>query len=144
MSIDPNDPDNGRTGHWQDVEAISQERRPQELAPASGQDNANLIYILYLVNFAVPFLGIVGVIMAYSARDRAGPELRSHYDNQIRIFWTTVIGYIVSAILFVVFIGIIMMLAVFVWKIVRVATAMSLLSRGAPVRNVQSLSFTSE
>ncbi|GLQ21005.1 DUF4870 family protein [Algimonas porphyrae] len=139
------------SGHWDEVEAVQRyerELREQEdqqtLKPQRGQDNANLIYILYLVNMAVPFLGIVGVIMAYSARDHAEPDLQSHYDNQIRIFWITVIGYIISVVLMLVFIGVLLALLVFIWKIVRVATAMSLLSRGLPVRNVESFSFTSD
>lgn len=123
---------------------MTYDQNPQSLSPQRGQDNANLIYILYLVNFAVPFLGIVGVIMAYSGRNDAAPDLRSHYDNQIRIFWVTVIGYIISVVLMLVFIGFLLAIAVFIWKIVRVATGMSLLSRGQGVRNVQSLSFTSE
>ncbi|MGB6231183.1 MAG: DUF4870 domain-containing protein [Litorimonas sp.] len=143
-----------KPGHWSDAEMRSMEAmadmdpvpRPptQELHPSSGQNNANLIYILYLVNFAVPFLGIVGVIMAYSARDQAGPELRTHYDNQIRIFWITLIGYAVSFVLAFVLIGFLTGLAVAIWKVVRVATGMSVLSRGAPVRNVESFAFTSE
>lgn len=136
------------SGHWQDVPSRGESYRddPQrhDLTPQRGQDNANLIYILYLVNIAVPFLGLVGVIMAYSARATAAPDLRSHYDNQIRIFWLTVIGYFVSVVLMFVLIGFLLAFAVFIWKIVRVATGMSLLARGQPVRNAESLSFTSE
>lgn len=137
--------------HWDEVEAVRRyeremrdQSRQQDLRPQRGQDNANLIYILYLVNLAVPFLGIVGVIMAYSARYDAAPDLRSHYDNQIRIFWTTVIGYIISGVLMLLLVGFLLIFIVFIWKITRIATAMSLLSRGEPVRNVQSLSFLSE
>lgn len=131
------------SGHWQDVPPRGEPQR-RDLTPQRGQDNANLIYILYLVNFAVPFLGIIGVIMAYSGRASAAPDLRSHYDNQIRIFWITVIGYFVSLVLMLVLIGFLLAIAVFIWKIVRVATGMSLLSRGQPVRNVESFGFASE
>ena len=113
-------------------------------ATTATQDNANVIYILYLVNIVVPFLGIVGVIMAYSARDRAPAGLRSHYDNQIRIFWTTLIAYAVSFVLVFILIGILTGLLVTLWKVVRVATGMSLLSQGKAVGNAQSLAFTSE
>lgn len=146
----PND-DNNPNNHWDEVKAVQRYERElqardnlQTLKPQRGQDNANLIYILYLVNFAVPFLGIVGVIMAYSGRDHADDALASHYENQIRIFWTTVIAYIISFILMFVIIGFFLIMLVFVWKVVRVATGMSLLSRGLPVRNVGSLSFTSD
>lgn len=148
MSHDPNIGNGEPSGHWQDVPPrggpYHDDPRRRDLTPQRGQENANLIYILYLVNFAVPFLGIVGVIMAYSGRATAAPDLRSHYDNQIRIFWTTVIGFIVSVVLAVILVGFVLMLVVAIWKIVRVATGMSLLSRGAEVRNVESLSFTSE
>jgi uncharacterized membrane protein len=148
MANDPDTIGEEPSGHWQDVpphgEPYRDDLQRRELTPQRGQDNANLIYILYLVNFAVPFLGIVGVIMAYSGRATAAPDLRSHYDNQIRIFWLTVIGYFVSIVLMLVVIGFLLAIAVFIWKIVRVATGMSLLSRGQPVRNVESFSFTSE
>lgn len=144
MSSDPNAP----SDHWDEVEAVQryerEERKKQALQPQRGQDNANLIYILYLVNMAVPFLGIVGVIMAYSARDHAPADLRSHYENQIRIFWVTVIGYAIAIVTSIILIGLLIGLMVFIWKIVRVATGMSLLSRGVPVQNTQSFSFTSD
>lgn len=148
MANDPNATGDERSGHWQDVprhdDLSGAGTQRHDLTPQRGQDNANLIYILYLVNFAVPFIGMVGVIMAYSARATAAPDLQSHYDNQIRIFWTTVIGYTVSVVLMFVLVGFLLIFAVFIWKIVRVATGMSLLARGEPVRNVESMSFTSE
>lgn len=148
MAKDPTIIGGESSGHWNDVPAqnapVREPDTRRDLTPHQGQDNANLIYILYLVNFAVPFLGIVGVIMAYSGRATAAPDLRSHYENQIRIFWTSIIATIISVILLFVIIGFFTILAVMIWKIVRVATGMSLLARGAPVRNVQSLSFTSE
>jgi uncharacterized membrane protein len=148
MPNGPNEIGGENSGHWQDVpprhERPSYGEHHYNWETKRAQDNANLIYIFYLVNFAVPFLGIVGVIMAYSARATASPELLSHYDNQIRIFWTTIIASIISVVLMFVFIGFIAIFVVLIWKIVRIATGMSLLARGAPVRNVESLSFTSE
>ena len=109
-----------------------------------GRDTANTVYILYLVNLVVPFLGIVGVIMVYNARPSASDAARTHLDNQIRIFWTTVIGTLISIVLLVILIGFLTSMLLVVWKIVRVATGLSLLSRGAPVRNVESFNFVSE
>ena len=117
-----------------------------DLQPSSGgtQDTANIVYILYLVNIVVPFLGIAGVIVAYSNREAAGPGLRTHYDNQIRIFWTSFVGYLISAVLMLILIGFVTGMLVFVWRLVRVITGMSLLGAGKPVRNANTFAFTSE
>lgn len=76
----------------------------QPLNPAPGPSMASLsrdedltlpivIYVLYLLT--IPTGGIallVGLIMAYASRDRAGPAAESHYTFQIRTFWLSLMG----------------------------------------------------
>ncbi len=91
-----------------------------------------IIYILYLSHF-VPVVGwvasIVGLILAYVERDTAPEWLKSHYTFQIRTFWIGLLYFCVSCVLLIVLIGIPMLLAVWIWFIVRCALGLSRLLR---------------
>ncbi len=95
--------------------------------------NANLIYILYLVAFAAGITGIVGVVMAYLAKDTAPEWLRTHYSNQINIFWKGLLYILVSLILCVVLIGFVLIFVSTLWYIVRIVKGMQALTRNEPV-----------
>ncbi len=62
-----------------------------EPAPAAATDDRvgpGAVYALYILSFlTVWFTAVIGVIVAYVLRDRAGPMARSHYDFQIATFW---------------------------------------------------------
>lgn len=100
--------------------------------------NANLIYILYLVGLAAGITTIVGVVMAYMAKDQAPDWLRSHYRNQIHIFWKGVVYCLIGSVLTVVLIGFLILLAAVVWYIVRVVKGMQALTRGEAYPNPES------
>lgn len=103
--------------------------------------NANLIYILYLVGLVVGITPIIGVIMAYIARGDADGVLRSHYDNQINIFWKWILYVVISFVLTVVLIGFLLLLGVLIWYIVRVIKGMQTLGRGEAYPNPASWGF---
>lgn len=73
-----------------------------------------VIYVLYLLAIPTAFLSLIlGVVLAYANRDRAGPAARTHYEFLIRTFWLSVVWIpvgvvvcIVGAILSVVLVGI--------------------------------------
>ena len=94
-----------------------------------------IIYILYLSHF-VPVIGwvasIVGLVLAYVERDTAPEWLRSHYTFQIRTFWIGLLYFVVACVLVVVLIGIPLLVAVWVWFIVRCALGLSRLLRNEP------------
>ena len=108
-------------------------------APASGFSHQHemplIIYILYLSHF-VPVIGwvasIVGLVLAYVERDTAPEWLRSHYTFQIRTFWIGLLYFVVACVLVVVLIGIPLLVAVWVWFIVRCALGLSRLLRNEP------------
>jgi uncharacterized membrane protein len=97
------------------------------------KNNVNLIYILYLCGFIAGITALIGVIMAYIGRDGAPPELRSHYDNQISIFWKMFVFVLAGLVLTVVLIGALVLLAAAVWLIIRVIKGMQALSAGQPI-----------
>jgi uncharacterized membrane protein len=103
--------------------------------------NANLVYILYLVAIVIGVTSIVGVIMAYVAKDQADPLLKSHYDNQINIFWKGLLYMLIGVVTSIIVIGFLVLLAALVWYIVRCVKGMQALSAGQPIENPGSWVF---
>lgn len=107
----------------------------------SQSGNANLIYILYLVAVVLGVTAIVGVIMAYMAKDEAPEWLRSHYRNQIHIFWKGLLYSLIGVVLTVVLVGILILIAAFIWYVVRTIKGMQALSKGEAYPNPDSWGF---
>ncbi len=99
----------------------------------SDAGNANLIYILYLIAFAAGITALVGVIMAYVARDDAPEWLRSHYRNQINIFWKGLLYTVVSLVLCVILIGFVLIFISVIWYVVRIVKGMQALTKGEAI-----------
>ncbi len=119
----------------------SHQGEPQISTNPAERGNANLIYILYLVAIAVGLTAVVGVVMAYMAKEEAPDWLKSHYNNQINIFWKGLLYMVVSSLLMMVLIGFVLILVAFVWYIVRVVKGMQALSKGEPIPNPGSWGF---
>lgn len=102
---------------------------------------ANLIYILYLVGVVAGITALVGVIMAYVAKDEAPGWMKSHYHNQINIFWKALLFMIAGGILSIVLIGFLVMFITLIWYVVRIAKGMQTLSRGEAYPNPASWGF---
>lgn len=83
-----------------------------------------LIYILFLANIIVPFLGLIGVVMAYVNKADAPEWLQSHYQFQIRTFWIGLLYVMVGAILSVIIIGWFIILFTVVWIVIRCVKGM--------------------
>lgn len=108
---------------------------PATHASGVGRDERQLafvVYILYLAHF-VPLVGwaasIVGLVLAYVECDAAPPWLASHYTFQIRTFWIGLLYYVVSIALCMIIIGIPLLVATWIWFIVRCALGLSRLLR---------------
>jgi len=59
-----------------------------------------VVYALYLLGLINGLTVLIGLIIAYANRDRAGPVMESHYTFQIRTFWIAVAWWIIAAVLF--------------------------------------------
>jgi uncharacterized membrane protein len=104
---------------------------PPEPVFAQGGDARMIplvIYILYLIPIGVTH--IVGLVMAYVARDTAPEWLRSHYSFQIRTFWIGLLYFCIAGVLCVVLIGFALLPVVVIWFIVRCALGLARLSQG--------------
>lgn len=82
---------------------------------------AFIIYLAYLAAIAFTPLSVAGVVLAYVNRDTAPDWLKTHYTFQIRTFWIGLLYGSVSILLCFVVIGIPLLLATFVWYVVRCA-----------------------
>ena len=78
---------------------------------------------------------IIGVIMAYLNKAEAPDWLKTHYQFLIRTFWIGLLYSVIGFILVFVFVGILVLLFVLVWLIVRCVKGMKLLDEGKPHPN---------
>ena len=103
-----------------------------------GSTNALVIYILYLAGLVIGITGIVGIVLAYISRGKAGGFVESHYTFLIRTFWIGLLYALISAVLMFVIIGFLLMFAAAVWFIARCILGLQALQRGEPVKNPES------
>lgn len=89
-------------------------------APQPGDTTlAMVVYALLLAGFVVGITPIVGVIIAYVYRGKGPPWLDAHYRYQIRTFWIGLLYAFIAALLSLIGIGLILMLGLAIWLIVR-------------------------
>ena len=89
---------------------------------SESQDNINtvkLVYILYLANIVIPFLSIIGVVVAYVNKDDEPEWLQTHYQFQIRTFWIGLLYLFFGGILSIILIGWLILLFWLIWVVVR-------------------------
>ncbi|MDE0053859.1 MAG: hypothetical protein OXT64_06340 [Gammaproteobacteria bacterium] len=99
------------------------------------------MYALYAISVAVGVTAIVGVVLAYMAREDAPNWLASHYRFQIRTFWLLLLFSLIAAVLTVVLIGYLVLLATAGWLLVRCVKGWRHLDRREPVENVETWLF---
>ena len=105
---------------------------------APGGSNVLLVYILYLAGLFLGITAVVGVVMAYIARDRAQGWVASHYEFQIRTFWLTLLYAAIGLVLSLVMIGIPVLRATFVWYIIRNVKGLIRASQDEPIPDPKS------
>jgi uncharacterized membrane protein len=79
--------------------------------------------------------------MAYMAKEEAPDWLKSHYNNQINIFWKGVLYSLIGLVLSIVLIGFLVLLAALIWYIVRTVKGMQALAKDQPIDNPGSWGF---
>ena len=105
---------------------------------APGGSNVLLVYILYLAGLFLGITAVVGVVMAYIARDRAQGWVASHYEFQVRTFWLTLLYATIGLVLSLVMIGIPVLMATFVWYIIRNVKGLIRASQDEPIPDPKS------
>ena len=103
-----------------------------------GPTNVQVIYASYLLGFVIGVTPLIGIVIAYMNRGKAGDWIETHYTWAIRTFWLGILYGLVAFFLSIVVIGFLLMLAVAVWVIVRVVVGLQMVGRGEPIRNPES------
>lgn len=103
-----------------------------------GPTNVQVIYASYLLGFVIGVTPLIGIVIAYMNRGKAGGWIETHYTWAIRTFWIGILYGLVAFVLAFVLIGFLLMLAVAVWVIVRVVVGFQAVGRGVPIRNPES------
>ena len=111
---------------------MSTENPNQDLA------NKNITQIIYGL-YAAAVLGIptniVGIVMNYIKReDVAGTLYESHFRWQMRTFWFTLLwGVIGTILIFALGLGVLVLIALFIWYVYRIVKGWLRLSEGKPM-----------
>lgn len=104
--------------------------------PPRLQDDKTLPGIVYALMIAGVVSGgvtcVIGVILAYVSRKDAPEWMASHYEFQIRTFWLALLLSIASGVLTVVGIGVVLLVAVGLWVVVRSIAGLSALLKNQP------------
>lgn len=103
-----------------------------------GKTNVQVVYFLYIAGMFIGISALVGLVIAYINRGKAGGWVETHYTWQIRTFWIGLLYSFVSVLLMIVGIGFLLIVAVAVWVIVRCILGLQAAGRGEPVRNPES------
>ncbi|WP_429812278.1 DUF4870 family protein [Ensifer sp. B1-9] len=103
-----------------------------------GKINVQVIYVLYLVGFAVGITPIIGVVMAYLNRGKGTPWVQTHYEWAIRTFWIALLFGLISLLLTVLLVGILGFIATAVWIVVRCVVGLQRAARQEPITNPES------
>ena len=108
----------------------------------NSQNTVKVIYLLYLANILIQFLGIIGVIVAYVNKDDAPEWLQSHYQFQIRTFWIGLLFIIAGGILLTAGVGALILLFWVKWVIIRCAKGIKYLDQKQPHPNPTTWLFS--
>ncbi len=116
-------------------------RRSPALARTVADNLPLVVYLLYLAGLVMPAASLVGVVVAYVNRDAQNAVEFSHFAFQIGTFWKALLGVFVGAILALVVVGWFVLLAVYIWWIIRCIKGMKWLSQGVEVPDPSSWLF---
>lgn len=103
-----------------------------------GKTNVQIVYILYLVGFAVAITPLIGLIVAYINRGKGGGWVDTHYTYAIRTFWIGLLYSLIAALLMMLLIGFVIIVAVVIWVIVRCVIGLQKASNEEPIANPDS------
>jgi len=104
-------------------------------------NTVKVVYLLFLANIIIQFLGIIGVVVAYVNKSDAPAWLQSHYQFQIRTFWIGLLYIVVGALLTTVFVGWLILMFWVVWVVIRCVKGIKYLDQHQPPPNPTSWMF---
>jgi uncharacterized membrane protein len=103
-----------------------------------GKTNVQIVYVLYLAGFAIGITPLIGLIIAYMNRGKAGGLVDTHYTYAIRTFWIGLLYSLVAMLLMLLLIGFVILFAVVIWVVVRCVIGLQKASNDEPIANPES------
>lgn len=103
-----------------------------------GPTNVQVVYFLYLAGFVIGISTLVGLVIAYMNRGKAGGWVETHYTWAIRTFWIGLLYALIAVLLMIVGVGFLLAFAIVVWVIVRCIIGLQAAGRGEPIKNPES------
>jgi uncharacterized membrane protein len=103
-----------------------------------GRQNAQLVYILYLLSLAIGLTGLVGLVFAYMNRGNSEAWVDTHYTYAIRTFWIGLLYSLICLALAIVGIGFLLMFAALVWFVIRCIKGLQAITRSEPIDNPET------
>jgi uncharacterized membrane protein len=114
---------------------------PQPQPGVSSAQVALIVYILYFISYFTGITALIGVIIAHVQVGQADSFLRSHYQFQIRTFWIGVLYLVIGILLTHFLIGIVVLLWLFIWSLVRNVKGVLALNESKPIADPTSWMF---
>lgn len=110
------------------------------VAELGGDKTIALINYILLIASVPSFgvLALIGVVLAYVNRADAPTWLQTHYTFQIRTFWISVIAAVIGVITALIGIGIVILMVLGLWVIVRAAVGIGHLIKGRSYPNYRT------
>lgn len=109
---------------------------------SSAVTTCRFVYILFLINIFIPFLGLIGIVMAYINKADAPEWLQSHYQFQIRTFWFGLFYVVLGGLLTLILIGYLILLFTVIWIIIRCVKGMKYLDQQQAYPNPTAWMFS--
>ncbi|MEO0342683.1 MAG: hypothetical protein AAF198_04525 [Pseudomonadota bacterium] len=100
---------------------------------------AKIIYGLYGAGFIIGLTAIAGVIFAYISRGKNDVH-DTHLDYQIQTFWVGLVAIVIGIALSFIGIGFLILLAWFIWAVLRIVSGLILVLDNKPITEVKYLS----
>lgn len=102
---------------------------------------ARLVYAGLLAGLLMPGLNVVAVVLAYLGKNAGDAALQRHALNQIHIFWKSIVYVLIGLALTWFLFGVLIIMAAFVWYILRIFKGLQALAAGQPPENPESWLF---
>lgn len=109
------------------------------IAESDDRSLAVAAYVLFLTAGVTGGLGaVVGVILAHVKKRTASATLASHMEFQVRTFWIALAAGLIGLVLTPIFIGVLVLIALGVWWLLRSAVGLIRLLEDKPIRDPHS------
>lgn len=119
---------------------MDQEIKKDDKKSLSLRGITQIVYICQALSFFLGLTAIVGVVLNYLRREEVkGSWLESHFTWQMRTFWFGLLFGVIGIILAVVFVGVLIVFATYIWIVYRVVKGWLLLNENKPIENSTKL-----